>query len=132
MAKQEPYKDRIELLQGTLDMLILQLLRWAPQHGYGIAKLFEQGRATFSRWKQGRCIRRCIALRSAAGSKSEWGTTENNQRAKYYQLTAAGKKHLTREHGRWNQMAGAIASLIKSGQKWRQSMKAFDWLFRPA
>ncbi len=120
MTKQEPYKDRIELLQGTLDMLILQSLRWAPQHGYGISQAIRAGSGDVLQVETGSLYPALHRIEKRGWIKSEWGTTGNSQRAKYYQLTAAGKKQLTREHGRWNQMAAAIAGLMnpdKSGGK---------------
>jgi PadR family transcriptional regulator PadR len=115
MAKQEPYRNRIELLQGTLDMLILQTVLWAPQHGYGIAQSIRSGSGEVLQVVTGSLYPALHRLEKRGWVKSEWKVSEQNQRAKYYQLTAAGKKQLTSEQSRWNRMSTAIASLMKPG-----------------
>jgi PadR family transcriptional regulator, regulatory protein PadR len=116
VAKRQPYRNRIELLQGTLDMLILQTLRWAPQHGYGIVQAIRTGSDDTLQVETGSLYPALHRLEKQGWIKSEWGTSENNQRAKFYQLTAAGKKQLTREHSRWRQMSAAIGSLMNPGE----------------
>jgi transcriptional regulator len=108
-----PYKDRIELLQGTLDMLILQALRMGAQHGYGIAQSIRSGSSDVLQVETGSLYPALHRLEKQTWVKSEWGQTENNQRAKFYSLTAAGKKQLSAEQSKWNQMAAAIASLMQ-------------------
>ncbi|HWF48639.1 MAG TPA: PadR family transcriptional regulator [Bryobacteraceae bacterium] len=110
----EPYKNRIELLQGTLDMLILQTLRWGAQHGYGIAQAVRAGSDEVLQVETGSLYPALHRLEKQGWIKSEWRTSEHNQRAKYYRLTAAGKKHLAREYSRWNQLSAAIARLMNS------------------
>jgi PadR family transcriptional regulator, regulatory protein PadR len=112
MQLREPYKNRIELLQGTLDMLILQTLRWGAQHGYGIAQAMRTGSEEVLQVETGSLYPALHRLEKQGWIKSEWRTSEHNQRAKYYQLTAAGKKHLASEHDRWNQLSAAIARLM--------------------
>ncbi len=112
MTKGEHRQNRIELLQGTLDMLILQTLRWGPRHGYGIGQAIRAGSEDLLQVETGSLYPALHRLEKRSWIKSEWGTSENNQRAKYYQLTAAGKKQLATEHGRWNQMSAAIARLM--------------------
>ena len=115
MAKHEPYQNRIELLQGTLDMLILQALRRGAQHGYGIGQAIRAGSGEVLQVETGSLYPALHRLERQGWIKSDWGTTENNQRAKYYQLTATGRRQLVREHGRWLQMSAAIASLMSPG-----------------
>ena len=116
MPKQERYQNRIELLQGTLDMLILQTLRWAPNHGYGIGQAIRAGSGEVLQVETGSLYPALHRLEKRGWIKSEWRTSEQNQRAKYYQLTAAGKKQLTNEQSRWNQMSAAIARLMDPGE----------------
>jgi len=112
MAKSKRYQNRIELFQGTLDMLILQTLRWAPQHGYGIGQAIRAGSDDLLQVETGSLYPALHRLEKKGWIRSEWRTSENNQRAKYYQLTAAGKRQLTTEHSRWKQMSTAIAGLM--------------------
>src|SRR3954449_788664 len=105
MAKRERYQNRIELIQGTLDMLILQTLVWGAQHGYGIAQAIRAGSGDVLQVETGSLYPALHRLERQRWIKSEWRTSENNQRAKYYRLTAAGRKQLVSEHTRWNQMS---------------------------
>jgi transcriptional regulator len=116
MARQERYRNRIELLQGTLDMLILQTLRWAPQHGYGIGRAIRAGSGEVLQVETGSLYPALHRLEKQRWIKSEWRTSEHHQRARYYRLTAAGKKQLTSEHSRWDQMSAAIAGLMNRGE----------------
>jgi PadR family transcriptional regulator PadR len=112
MAKQERYRNRIELLQGTLDMLILQTLQWGAQHGYAISQAIRNGSGEVLQVETGSLYPALHRLEKQGWVKSEWRVSEHNQRAKYYQLTAAGKKQLESERGRWNQLSAAIAGLM--------------------
>lgn len=113
MAKREGYQNRIELIQGTLDMLILQTLRWGAQHGYGIGQSIRSGSGDVLQVETGSLYPALHRLEKQGWIASEWRTSEHNQRAKYYQLTAAGKDHLSKENERWQQVSAAIASLMK-------------------
>ena len=108
----EPYKNRIELIQGTLDMLILQSLRRGPQHGYGIAQAIRSGSSDLLQVETGSLYPALHRLEQKGWLRAEWKQSENNQRAKYYSLTASGRKRLVVEQSRWNQMSAAIASLM--------------------
>ena len=114
MPKSEKYQNRIELLQGTLDMLILRTLAWGPQHGYGIANAIRTGSGEVLRAETGSLYPALHRLEKQGWVKSEWRQSENKQRARYYSLTAAGRKHLAAEESRWNQVSAAIAGLMKT------------------
>ena len=116
MRKQAPYLNRIELLQGTLDMLILQTLRWGPRHGYAIAQAIRSGTEDVLQVETGSLYPALHRLERRRWVKAEWRQTENNQRAKFYCLTAAGKKQLAEEQGRWARMSTAIAGLMARGE----------------
>jgi transcriptional regulator len=116
MDKRERYQNRIELLQGTLDMLILQTLRWGPQHGYGIGQAIRSGSGEVLQVETGSLYPALHRLEKQGWIKSEWRTSEHNQRAKYYQLTAGGKRQLVNASKRWDQMSAAIASLMNPGE----------------
>jgi PadR family transcriptional regulator, regulatory protein PadR len=116
MKKREPYRSRIELLQGTLDMLILQTLRWGPQHGYGIAHAIRSGSGDVLQVETGSLYPALHRLERRSWVKAEWRQTDNNQRAKFYILTVTGKKQLVEEQGRWAQMSAAIAGLMTRGE----------------
>ena len=103
------------MLQGTLDMLILQTLRWGPQHGYGIAQAIQSGSGGVLQAETGSLYPALHRLEKQRWIKAEWKASEHNQRAKYYQLTAAGKKQLASQHSRWKQLCAAIGGLMSPG-----------------
>jgi transcriptional regulator len=107
------YQNRIELLQGTLDMLILRTLAWGPQHGYGVSQAIRGGSSDVLQVETGSLYPALHRLERQGWVRSEWRQSENNQRAKYYSLTAAGRKHLAAERTRWDQISAAIAALMK-------------------
>ena len=110
MAKRTQ-QNRIELLQGTLDLLILQTLRWGPHHGYGISQAIRAGSNDALQVETGSLYPALHRLEKRGWVRSEWKTSENKQRAKYYRLTAAGKKQLAVEQSRWSQIVDAVAAL---------------------
>ena len=112
MAKKARYQNRIELLQGTLDLLILQTLQWGPQHGYGIAQAIRAGSSDVLQVDTGSLYPALHRLEKQGCVRTEWRQTEANQRAKYYSLTPAGRKQLTEEHARWKQMVQAIGNIM--------------------
>ena len=101
MAMSDKYRNRIELLQGTLDMLILQTLQWGTQHGHGIGQAIRANSGELLQVETGSLYPALHRLEQQSWIKSEWKLSENNQRAKYYRLTAAGKKQLSNEQSRW-------------------------------
>ena len=112
MGKPPAYKNRIELLQGTLDMLILKTLCWGPQHGYGIAQAIRAGSAELLQVETGSLYPALHRLERQDWIRSEWRATEHNQRARFYRLTPSGRKQLASEHERWNQLSAAISGLM--------------------
>jgi PadR family transcriptional regulator, regulatory protein PadR len=112
MENRERYQNRIELLQGTLDLLILQTLQCGAQHGYGISLAIRNHSGDILQVDTGSLYPALHRLEKQKVVKSEWRVSENKQRAKYYQLTAAGKKHLSRERSKWAQLSDAIAGVL--------------------
>jgi PadR family transcriptional regulator len=110
--KREPYQNRIELLQGTLDLLILQTLQWSAQHGYGISVAIRNRSGEMLQVDTGSLYPALHRLEKQKWIKSEWKISENKQRAKYYRLTATGKKQLTKERSKWAQLSDAIAGVL--------------------
>jgi PadR family transcriptional regulator, regulatory protein PadR len=108
------YKNRIELLQGTLDMLILQTLQWGGQHGYAIANAIRATSGDLLRVETGSLYPALHRLERQGWLKAEWKQSEAGQRAKYYRLTPAGKKQLLSERSRWNQLVDAITGVLNA------------------
>lgn len=106
--------DRTALMQGTLDMLILHTLRWGPQHGYGISQAIRSGSREVFHVETGSLYPALQRLEKRGLVTPEWKTSDNKQRAKYYRLTPAGRKHLAGEESRWAQLVEAVATLMKS------------------
>jgi PadR family transcriptional regulator, regulatory protein PadR len=102
------------LLQGTLDLLILRALALGPNHGLGIARRVEQiTRGTFD-VKPGSLFPALHRLEEQGWLRAEWGESENRRRAKFYELTRTGRKHLETETANWERVAAAIASAISA------------------
>ena len=104
--------ERIDLLQGTLDMLVLQTLQWGPQHGYGITQAIRSQSSEALQVETGSLYPALHRLERQGWVKAEWDITDTNQRAKFYRLTPAGKKQLLRERDRWEQLVAAIGSVL--------------------
>lgn len=113
MAPSEKYKNRIELLQGTLDMLILQTLQWGTQHGHGIGQAIRANSGELLHVETGSLYPALHRLEQQGWIKSEWKLSDNNQRAKYYRLTASGRKQLSNEQSRWKLLVKAITKAMK-------------------
>ena len=115
MAKQR-LEDRIELVYGTLDMLILRTLRWGPTHGHGIAKSIERSSEDALRVEHGSLYPALQRLQQEGWITAEWGVSNNNQRAKYYRLTPAGRRKLVAETSRWERFVRAVSGVLKPVQ----------------
>src|SRR6267142_5508415 len=111
MAK-NPDDQRLELLQGTLDMLILRTLQWGSRHGHGIGQAIRAQSEDLLKVETGSLYPALHRLVKRGWLKAEWGVSEANQRAKYYELTAAGKAQLAREQDRWSRLVDAIGRIM--------------------
>jgi len=112
MARKNQQRDRVELLQGTLDMLILQTLQWGPQHGYGIMQALRVNSGEVLQVETGSLYPALHRLERKRWVRSEWKHTESKQRAKYYQITAVGKKQLASDLSRWQRIVEAIGAVM--------------------
>ena len=106
------YQNRIELLQGTLDLLILQTLQWGPRHGYGISQAIRTGSGDVLQVDTGSLYPALHRLERKKWIKAEWTVSEYNQQVKTYQLTAAGKKQLAAERSNWKRLTAAMAGIL--------------------
>jgi PadR family transcriptional regulator PadR len=114
MTKRE--MERQEMLQGTMDMLILRTLRMGPAHGHTIARTIEQTSHEVLQVEQGSLYPALHRLEDRGWVASYWGTSENHRKAKFYKLTAAGKKRFTVETSRWQQMVEAIGGVLHEAE----------------
>ena len=103
-----------DLVQGTLDMLVLKVLSRKPMHGYAIAVAIEQRSDDVLRVEEGSLYPALHRLELAELLESEWKISEFNRRAKFYKLTALGRKHLLRESSNWNRLTAAIARVMET------------------
>ena len=110
MAKRDA--DRLELLQGTLDMLILRTLQWGPQHGHGIGQAIRAQSDDLLKVETGSLYPALHRLVKRGWLKADWGVSEANQRARFYRLTSAGKEQLLRERDRWSLIVDAIGRVM--------------------
>ncbi len=110
MAQNKP----VDLLQGTLDLLILKAVSLGPLHGYGVLLRIQQISGEELVIQQGSLYPALYRLEHQGTITSEWGESENNRRAKYYRLTAAGRARLVEETGKWNRMAGIIGAILRA------------------
>ena len=106
--------DQVELLQGTLDMLILRTLQWGPQHGHGVGQAIRHSSADLLKIERGSLYPALHRLESQGLIASEWKASELNRRAKYYRLTAAGRARLAREHSKWKLLVKTIARVMRT------------------
>ena len=112
--KQEPgRREQIDLLQGTLDLLILRTLLFGPTHGHSIAHRIQQTSGDILKVDHGSLYPALQRLERRGWITARWGTSENNRRAKYYRLTAAGRKQLEAETTKWERLASAIGRILR-------------------
>lgn len=106
--------SNVDLLQGTLDMLVLRTLLPGPQHGWGVSQRIQQISDNVLRVNQGSLYPALVRLEREGWIDSEWGVSENNRRAKFYRLTRAGKKRLEKETGDWERLAAAVTRILET------------------
>lgn len=113
-------KDRnrkSDILQGTLALLVLKTLQMGPMHGWGITLHIQQISNDILRVEEGSLYPALHRMEQAGWVSAGWGLSENNRRARYYRLTAAGRKQLTQEEESWQQLTGAVALVLNYGAK---------------
>ena len=108
------YQNRIELLQGTLDMLILKTLQWGEQHGYGISQAIRITSGDVLQVETGSLYPALHRLERQGWVSAEWKKTESNQRAKFYRITTLGKKQLASDYERWGRMVASIEGIMNA------------------
>jgi PadR family transcriptional regulator len=104
----------IDFLKGTLDLMILKTLSWAPTHGYGIARWIEECTEDTLQVEEGSLYPALHRLEERGLIAAEWGTTEHKRRAKFYRLTATGKKQLRNSQDYWSRFAGAVFKVLET------------------
>src|SRR4051812_9757840 len=117
MAKRERFQNRIELLQGTLDLLVLQTLQWGPQHGYGIAQAIQAGSSDALRDDTGPLYPALHRLQRRKWIAATWKVAANKQRPRVYRLTPAGRRQLASERSRWQALVDAMAGILARPQE---------------
>lgn len=109
-------KQKSEVLQGTLDLLVLKTLdTMGPMHGYGIAQRIQQVSEDVLQLNQGTLYPALLRLEQRGWVQSKWGVSENNRKARYYSVTRSGCKQLVEERANWDRVSGAIARLLEAG-----------------
>jgi PadR family transcriptional regulator, regulatory protein PadR len=105
-------RERLELLQGTLDLLILRMLIFGPQHGQGVARAIQQTSEQELLVEHGALYPALQRLEQRGWISAKWGTSSNNRKARFYSLTASGRKQLAKETSRWNRLTTAIGRIL--------------------
>jgi PadR family transcriptional regulator, regulatory protein PadR len=108
-------EQTVDLPQGTLDLLILRTLALEPQHGWAISERIHQVSSKVLQVRQGSLYPALHRLERAGWIKAHWGTSENNRRAKYYELTRSGRKQLEADQKEWRKLAAAVAQILATG-----------------
>jgi transcriptional regulator len=112
MVKTPRYQNRIELLQGTLDLLILQSLRWGPQHGYGLSQMIRTHSGERLQVDTGSLYPALHRLEKQGLVAADWKVSDNKQRVRVYKLTTKGQKQLVAERSKWEELSQAIAGVL--------------------
>src|SRR6266571_470165 len=107
-------RESVELLQGTLDLLILKTLSWGSAHGYGIARWIQQVTGDVLRIEEGSLYPALHRLEKRGWIRADWGLSENNRRAKYYELSARGRQQLRSEASTWSVFTEAVSKVLTS------------------
>lgn len=107
-------QEKLDILQGTLDLLILRTLQWGPHHGHGIGQIIRAKSDDVLQVEHGSLYPALHRLRRDGLIESEWGVSENNQRAKFYHLTPAGKKKLVAEESQWHLFVKTMAKVLRA------------------
>jgi transcriptional regulator len=110
----DPTLSKIELLQGTLDFIILQTLRWGPRHGYGLVQMIRASSNDALQVETGSLYPALHRLAKKKWISADWDVSENGQRVRVYTLTAAGRKQLAAERSKWEQLSQAIAGVMRA------------------
>jgi PadR family transcriptional regulator PadR len=108
--------DKSDLLQGTLDMLILKIVALGPVHGYGISLRIRQISKEVLNVQQGSLYPALHRLEKRGWLQAEWGESDNGRQAKFYRLSAKGRKQLVEEESNWNRLAEAVSLILKAAQ----------------
>jgi len=108
---------KIDLLQGNLEMMILRILSGGPQHGWGIAQKIHLLSKETLKIEEGSLYLALYRMQRKGWLKAKWGTSDNNRRAKFYELTKAGRKQLQDCHGAWDRLCAAIAAVMRGGAR---------------
>ena len=110
--------SKTDVLQGTLDLMVLQTLdTMGPLHGYGIARRLEQISEDALRLNEGTVYASLTRLQHQRWISASWGASENNRKAKFYAITKAGRRQLTKETAKWQRIAGIIARLLRTAER---------------
>lgn len=108
--------DKSDLLQGTLDMLILKIVALGPVHGYGISRRIRQISKDVLQVQQGSLYPALHRLEKRGWLKADWGESDNGRKAKFYSLSAKGRKQLSAEESNWNRLAEAVSVIMQTAQ----------------
>lgn len=106
--------DRLEVMHGTLDLIILRTLRWGPMHGHGITKFIQQTSGDALKIEHGSLYPALQRLLQECWITAEWGVSSKNRKARFYRLTVAGRRQLSAEHSRWERFSAAVARILTS------------------
>jgi transcriptional regulator len=107
-------RDPLDLLQGTLDILVLKALSWGPRHGYAVASWIRETTEDGLNIEEGALYTALHRMEQRGWLEAEWGLTENNRKAKYYQLTEAGRRELKEARSRWSRYASAVFQVLEA------------------